>query len=388
MVRESQNKNFEFAIFDTFIAEEFYGHYLQNYSPNTMRILDTQDLHSLRKARQKEYERIKDFEGLKMSKNMIHHIKNDVPLLSEKELKNDDYHLREMASIYKSDIIWCVSDFEQKIISEKYSIKNSCLFTFFYDKKDIENALEMIVKGRKYCFERRTNYVWVGNFKHPPNVDQAELLIKEVYPKIRERVSGQNQEENHVPELHIYGSNFSSEIKNICLDQEGVKAKGLMPTISRLRKYRVLLAPMMFGAGIKGKISDSWINSCPVVTTSIGSEGLLRQENGEEVFGGYGRSDEIDDFIQNSVDLYQNKEIWVESVKNGIETINSRLSYDKQKEQLKNLLELDRESCLDHFGVVRDQKDRLIQRMLLNEGAKKWGYLRSYINNKSNDKFV
>ena len=100
---------------------------------------------------------------------------------------------------------------------------------------------------------------------HEPNLDATKYLIKKIWPLIKKRLPFAN--------LHIYGSNFSSELSND--DDEGITCKGLMKEIEELGKYKVMLAPIRFGAGVKGKITDAWNEYLPVVTTPIGAEGLF-----------------------------------------------------------------------------------------------------------------
>ena len=78
-------------------------------------------------------------------------------------------------------------------------------------------------------------------------------------------------------ELHIFGSNFPKEFENLS-EIKGIKNKGLMKDLKQLGKYKYMLAPLFFGAGVKGKICDSWFEHTPVITTPIGAEGLFLEQ--------------------------------------------------------------------------------------------------------------
>eukprot|EP01103_Thecamoeba_quadrilineata_P002947 TRINITY_DN1278_c0_g1_i4.p1 TRINITY_DN1278_c0_g1~~TRINITY_DN1278_c0_g1_i4.p1 ORF type:complete len:185 (+),score=43.92 TRINITY_DN1278_c0_g1_i4:841-1395(+) len=95
--------------------------------------------------------------------------------------------------------------------------------------------------------------------------------------------------------------------------EEGVKVKGpVKDHLQALRKYRALLAPLRFGAGVKGKIADSWFVGLPVVTTPIGAEGM----SDELEWGGLVASN-VDSFVEESCRMYQDHELWERCRSNG-----------------------------------------------------------------------
>lgn len=259
---------FEASVFDTFIAEELYSHYIHRLFPKCLKILDTQDLHSLRKLREQKYmsliEKFPDFKDVSI-----------MEILAVKPTLEDPYHAREMASIFRSDYVFLTSDYEKHFLETNYGLKNTLKTQFYYSNhlivnKDIGYRTyfldgEKDEASRGYHFERRKDFVWLGNFKHAPNLKAVELLISEIWPKIRTILPE--------AELHIYGSDFPKKFEDI--EHNGIRKKNLMQDLKQLSRYRVLLAPIFFGAGIKGKITDAWFNFLPVVTTPIGAEGLF-----------------------------------------------------------------------------------------------------------------
>lgn len=159
----------------------------------------------------------------------------------------------------KVDIIHVVGNFEYKFLKVKYpnkTIRNLPLF--FYDK---------LPKYIEKDFSKRQNIIFVGGFCHSPNVDAVLWFAKYIFPKIIERV----------PEIiwFIVGNNAPEEIKN--LTSKNIKILGGLSDEDLKNLYqqsRISIAPLRFGAGIKGKIIEAIYYQIPVVTTSIGGEGL------------------------------------------------------------------------------------------------------------------
>ena len=126
-----------------------------------------------------------------------------------------------------------------------------------------------------------------------------------------------------------------------------------MKNLATIKNYRINLCPLVYGAGIKGKITDSWYYNTPCVTSSIGAEGMFYNEynevnknqqnehinNTETSFINYANfmnsnenvnswggfySDNVNKIANLSYELYTNKDIWVEKVKNSKEIIQKR----------------------------------------------------------------
>jgi hypothetical protein len=262
----------KFALFDTFIAEEFYSHHVYRLMPTVLRILDTQDLHSLRKFRQSSFFRMiadqtetsQTFDNIKISD-----IAAALPNI------DDPIYCREILSILRSDLTIVTSDFEQMFLERVYGIKNVIKSQFFYDHTNYQPQEKAILpiknfanRDKKYDFANRKNFVWIGSFLHEPNTSAVECLLQYIWPRIHARLP-QSQ-------LHIYGAEFPKKFENI-ESIEGVRKMNLMQDLKSLSKYKVLLAPIFYGAGIKGKITDSWDNYLPVATTPIGAEGLFKE---------------------------------------------------------------------------------------------------------------
>ena len=165
----------------------------------------------------------------------------------------------EMEIFSKSDVGYVVGSYEQKIINEKFKdkpIRNIPIYIY-------EKLLTNIYKD----FSKRKDLIFVGSFLHTPNKDGILWFTKEVYPYVLTNYSKMI--------LHIIGSNMPMEIKK--LESENIKVYDSISDEelkSLYQKSRIAIAPLRFGAGVKGKIVEAAYYQIPIITTSIGAEGL------------------------------------------------------------------------------------------------------------------
>ncbi|MDR3606543.1 MAG: glycosyltransferase family 4 protein [Oligoflexia bacterium] len=261
-------QKFDFVLFDRFVTEEQFGWRVAEASPGTVRVLDTSDLHFLRRARQKA-------------------VLNGTPLDWAQE---DTY--REIASIYRSDLTLLVSDFERDLLLEQFKIPAELLMHLPIGYFDLPSATELP------AFQERTGFATIGNFRHPPNADGNRWLKKEIWPRIRAALPG--------AEMHIYGAYPSRADMDLSDPSQGFFVEGpAKDALEALKKHRVLLAPLRFGAGIKGKIADAWRAGMPVTTTPIGAEGMSQ----DDLFGG-SVATTPEDFARKAVFLHESEREW------------------------------------------------------------------------------
>ena len=165
----------------------------------------------------------------------------------------------EMDIFSKVDIIHVVGNYEYQILKEKFDkkiIRNIPIY--IYDKQ-----LSNIEKD----FSKRKDLIFVGGFLHSPNKDAVLWFSQYIYPKIVDRFQDMI--------WHIVGSNIPDEI--IKLESKNIKIEGFLSDedlYSLYQKCRIAIVPLRFGAGVKGKIVEAAYNQIPIVTTSIGGEGL------------------------------------------------------------------------------------------------------------------
>lgn len=150
------------VLFDRFMMEEQFGWRIAENCPDAIRILDTQDLHFFRKARQRAYEQKQNF------------VKSS--LLTD-EAK------REIASMYRSDLSLIISQAEMQLLIKHFKIDKKLLLylPFLVDQK-------LIQKENLPAFEERQDFVSIGNFLHPPNFDKTKFLKEEISPLIKKKL--------------------------------------------------------------------------------------------------------------------------------------------------------------------------------------------------------
>ncbi len=274
--------NPEIILFDRYISEEQFGWRVSETCPKALRILDTEDLHFLRKAREEV-------------------VKRDKPI-SEANLFSDNAK-REIASILRCDLSLIISEFEMELLQTTFKISQNILY---YLPFLVENT------SRKFpTFEMRQHFVAIGNLLHAPNVD-AVLQLKKLWPEIKKQLPA--------AEVHIYGAYAPQQISQLHNKKEGFLIKGWAKGLeTTLKQYRLQLAYIRFGAGLKGKLVDAMCYGLPSVTTEVGAEGLC----GNLPFGGMITAS-TDDFITMAVRLYSEEKTWHEAQQNGFKIIESR----------------------------------------------------------------
>ncbi len=280
------------VLFDRYITEEQFGWRVAEKLPSVVRVLDTEDLHCLRKVREKQYK----------SGNVFR----------TSDLLNDEITKREIAAILRSDLSLIISKFEMNLLLEIFQIHPSILLylPFLLGKS--------VAAQNVPAFGDRRDFISIGNFLHAPNLDSVITLKKSIWPKIRKELPEAN--------LHIYGAYPTQQIKDFHKPNAGFFVHGFVENQHEvLRNAKVLLAPLSFGAGLKGKFLDGMLNGCPSVTTSIGIEGYADEENwcGEV-------SNEWNDFTDKAIALYRNESSWNQSQRNGFELLQQ---FDKTEHE-------------------------------------------------------
>ena len=305
------------VIFDRFYSEEMYSFHLHEHRPQALLVLDMQDLHSLRGHRQHWIQQ--------QPKHATDCLLN-LPVLPNVPGIRDPKLLRELASILRSDLTLVCSSVELELLSRKYQIPadKMCLAPLFGDLPTVEEEASQH-RRRRRGFHERSDFVFVGGFRHAPNVDAVRQL-KRLWPRIRQQVhtcraapvddDDSTTTENDPVKLHVYGAYCSDHLRGELHDpMNGFLVHGFspLPVDDLLADRRVMLSPIRFGAGIKGKHVDAWKNGMPVVTTPIGSEGMMMMGEEDcptsEQFGGIvAKSD--DEFIQAASVLYNDRFEW------------------------------------------------------------------------------
>ncbi len=274
------------VLFDRFMTEEQFGWRVQLQCPDAVRILDTEDLHFLRNSRLKQ--------------------------LKNKTFKNrlSDITKRELASIYRCDCSLIISKVEKKILTKTYKIPKYLLFHLPLLSKSYSSLKETPT------YLNRNNLIFVGNFLHEPNWNCVQYLKKEIWPKLSKKLPKAI--------LHIYGSHAVEKHLQLSNAKERFIVHGYTEDLkSKLLTSKLLIAPIQFGAGQKGKLLKAMEHGLPSVTTSIGAEGMLFNNKWA---GSIANTPE--DFITQTTQLYLNEDHWLTAQNKAYTIIKERHNYD------------------------------------------------------------
>ncbi|WP_062060098.1 glycosyltransferase [Aquimarina longa] len=277
------------VVFDRFMIEEQFGWRVTKHCPNALKILNTEDLHCLRKSREESFKNKEQFE-----------IKN---------LLNTNITKREIASIYRCDLSLIISDFEIQLLIETFKIDPDLLYylPFLFSPITTES------KKNWPNYDDRKHFITIGNFRHEPNWNSILYLKETIWPQIKKELPE--------AELHVYGAYPPPKATQLHNPKEGFFIKGWTKDAKRvMSQARVCLAPLRFGAGIKGKLAEAMLCGTPSITTNIGAEGMLDEESDWNGF----ISDDPSTLTKAAIRLYNDKNLWLQSQQNGIGIINTR----------------------------------------------------------------
>jgi len=268
----------DIVLFDRFMMEEQFSWRVEKECPNALKILDTEDLQCLRRARH---------EASKAGREMT-----QADLFS-------DIAKREIAAILRCDISLIISSYEMDLLMNTFKVDTSLLhhLPFMVDLDDCPEQTTF--------FSQRQHFMTIGNFRHAPNWD-AVLQLQKIWPLIRKKLPD--------AELHIYGSYPPPKATALNNPKTGFIIKGWAEdALEVMEQYRLCLAPLRFGAGIKGKLLDAMIMQTPSITTSIGAEAMY--QSGEAWSGVI--ADDNHEFADAAVELYSDEKIWIEAQAQG-----------------------------------------------------------------------
>jgi len=330
------------VLFDRFVTEEQFGWRVAEQCPNALRILDTEDLHCLRRARKEAVTHDRDFDRA--------------------DLFSGDDAKREIASIYRCDLTLMISEYEMELLQNVFGVDADLLqyLPFLLDPIDEANTQQWP------DFEERQHFVTIGNFRHDPNADSVEFLYKAVWPEVRKQLPD--------AEFHIYGAYPNQRVKQLHKPEKGFYIEGRAPNADAvLMNAKVCLAPLRFGAGLKGKLIESIQCGTPSVTTPVGAEGI----NGELPWSGTVTEDP-QEIAAGAVELFTNRAAWQRAQQNGIKIINKRFARQNFSKDLFNSIK-NLKRCLGEH-----RRQNFTGQMLMHHRSASSKYMSRWIEAKNN----
>ena len=217
------------------------------------------------------------------------------------------WRAKEFGILHKADMNYYPSYVEEEAIHQIDADIPVKAITAYVFEKFIENY--------NYDVANRSGILFVGGFAHGPNIDAVNWFANEVYPIIREK--------NKNIDFYIVGSNAPEEIKQ--LNGNGMIFKGVVSDEELMELYskcRIVVVPLRYGAGVKGKVVEAIYNGAPIVTTSVGAEGIAGVEDVLKI------EDEAEAFANTVVDLYSDEDALVELANKTQSFIKENFSID------------------------------------------------------------
>lgn len=382
--------NPDLVVFDRFMSEEMFSHHVRAWSSletdapasssgctteKPVMVLDMQDFHALRRTRQ---EKAKDRPG---DVNASFHARPDASSVLLQ---------REMASMLRMDAVWAVSETEQAAVETVLgrpmgtdAALGPVMSTVGFPS--ISRA-ENVSKPRA-----RRDVVMIGTFRHDPNVDAIGWAIDEVWPSVLQSSSLAGAESGggvRSPVLHIYGSHLSDSqtqsINKSIISRgmgERIVLHGRMTNLDELQQYRVMLVPLRFGAGVKGKVLDAWHHGLPVVTTPIGSEGLVSRAGTSAAcdWGGDPFATTAAELAESTVALLQDDAFWRRASSQGRVCLEQYADPERLVAGMRPALEL----AASPTSLALRRRGNLMQAMVWHSALRSTQFMSRYIEAKN-----
>jgi GT2 family glycosyltransferase len=282
---------FDFVMISRHYVAARYLSLIKRHCPRARFIFDTVDLHYLREERLAKLE--------------------DSASLARTAAQT---RRSELAVIAAADATLVVSPVEQTVLREAAPDARVHV---------ISNVHEIV--GSRRPFGERKDLFFVGGYQHPPNIDAARWFVGSIWPLIHQEL----------PEVrfHLVGSKAPEEVR--ALHGDGVVFHGYVEDIEPfLDGCRIAVAPLRYGAGVKGKVNMSMSRGQPVVATPMAVEGMFAKAGHDALV-----AETTTDFAAAVLRLYRDEALWNGISAGGLENVQKYFSVDTARLGLRELLE-------------------------------------------------
>lgn len=257
-------------------------------------IYDMVDIHYLRMERENNY--------LEVTKSRKKHIQS--------------FRDKEYFGMQNADAVISISDEEKEIVSDQ-GIDKDKIFTISNIHKPLNTE--------NIDFSKREGLLFIGGYYHVPNVDAVRFLFEEIMPLVWEK--------NDSIKVYILGPNFPEDLKER-YHSEKFQILGYKESINHwFENSRIFVAPLRYGAGVKGKIGQALEFGLPVVTTAIGAEGMGLEDT---ITASISKAN-AEDFAEKILELYDDGNLWQTLHSNSALPL-SKFSIETQENNIKKLL--------------------------------------------------
>jgi glycosyltransferase involved in cell wall biosynthesis len=218
-----------------------------------------------------------------------------------------------------------------------------------WPEKSIQLVSNIVdIPGSSTPFELRRDFLFIGGFQHTPNTDAVLFFLQKIYPIVSDRLPD--------AKFYIIGDKPPPEI--VALATERIVVTGLQRDARPFfDSVRLSVAPLRFGAGVKGKINQSMALGVPVVATSVAAEGMELQDHEDILL-----ADEPEDFARALVELYESEELWARLSENGIGKTRELYSPEAARKKLEFLFSDEHLKSVARPATLRQTKIALAAR--------------------------
>ena len=275
---------------DEWVASRYMGQVRDRF-PKARCVFDTVDLHHIRLYREALETRNRKLVALAVGSRR-----------------------RELEAVREADITLVVSAEEARILEQSLPAADIRVLSNIHSVTDRTTP----------SFEDRNGLLFVGSFDHSPNVDAVRVLTTEIFPAC---IPGLDN-----PELTIVGANPPSFITELALP--GLRIAGHVPDLAPYYdRARLSLAPLRFGAGVKGKVLDSMANGLPVVGTPVAAEGTGVRHNVHMVIAEPGES-----HVSAILELHRDANRWDQIRDAGLTLVRENFSVEAARRVVQSLV--------------------------------------------------
>ena len=288
-------RNYRFAFLCRFNTALRYAGFFRTFSPDTLLLFDTVDIHYLREMREAE-------------------TKGDTRIKREAERTKK----AELAAALLCDNVIAVTEEDGLAIVKELPNIHIDIVPNIHGRHLLEND-----SCEPLGFTQRSGIGFLGNFEHSPNVDAVSYFLETMWPEITKTLGAR---------FFIIGNNPPEALR--ARGGDDIVVTGYVPDISRyMTELKVFVCPLRFGAGMKGKIGEAMTFSLPVVSTPIGLEGMGITHGKEALCAAV-----PDDFIRSVISIYNDEGLWKKLSEAGRRYIDRTLGYTIVKSKLSGIL--------------------------------------------------
>ncbi len=275
---KERGAEFDIVILARYYIASRYIDAVRRHAPRALLVFDTIDLHYLRNRRLAQLEK-------------------NASLAQGAEA----IYRHEVDCIQRCDVTWVVSEVERDILARE--VPRACVL--------VQTMIHPPAPARA-GFAEREGLLFLGGFRHPPNVDAARHLAREIVPRLRKRLPGVT--------TYLVGSNAPKTVLELA--SPGLDVVGFVPDLAPwFERCRVSVSPLRYGAGIKGKVNHAMSHGLPVVATVL-------------------VADDADAFVDAVVRLYGDAALWNRLSAAGIANVERHFSTEVAARGLERLFEI------------------------------------------------